>query len=193
MWEGMTLVPGRTCGDCTVCCTWPTIDKPEIQKRSGTTCRHCTAGGCAIYETRYPICRDYYCAWRAMEMFGEDWRPDRCGVFATLDAENVPPQFGGAVGISLMLVDNPLKTVRQSWFQDFVAGAVTDRVPLFLTLPGPMGTQAAMILLNTQEMEAAATRARAAVKDVLERVLKRLSGHDFVPYEMTQEGVDVSS
>ena len=48
MWDGMILVPVRDCGDCTVCCTWPTIDKPEIQKESGVTCKHCTAQGCGM-------------------------------------------------------------------------------------------------------------------------------------------------
>ena len=71
MWKGMKLIEGRECGACTVCCTWPTIDKPEVQKKSGAVCKHCTATGCGIYETRYPICREYYCAWRALEMFGK--------------------------------------------------------------------------------------------------------------------------
>jgi len=85
MWDGMTLVPGRDCGDCTVCCTWPTIDKPEIQKESGVTCKHCTAQGCGIYETRYPICRTYFCAWRCMDMFDDSWRPDRSGAVGRYD------------------------------------------------------------------------------------------------------------
>lgn len=186
------LISGRACGACNLCCVIPVIDSPELTKPSGAVCRH-SRGGCDIYESRPDVCRRFFCAWRRTKLIPEDWRPDRCGVFATLDAQNVPPQFGGAVGISLMLVDNPLRTVRQSWFQDFVAGAIARRVPLFLTLPGPMGTQAAMILLNNAEMERAAAQARAAVKDVLERMLKRLSAHDFVPHELTQEGVDVSS
>ena len=35
MWDGMTLIAGRDCGECTVCCVAPSIDKPEIQKLSG--------------------------------------------------------------------------------------------------------------------------------------------------------------
>src|SRR5665213_2167876 len=152
MWEGMTLVPGRTCGDCTVCCTWPTIDKPEIQKKSGTLCKHCTAGGCAIYETRPPICREFYCAWRAMEMFGEEWRPGRSGVLTYVETDGIGEGFDYSIGIGLMLVDNPLRTVRQRWFQDFVATGVMNSIPLFLSLPGPPGCQAATGSLNTGEM-----------------------------------------
>ena len=191
MWEGMTLVPGRTCGDCTVCCTWPTIDKPEIQKRSGTTCRHCTAGGCAIYETRYPICREYYCAWRAMEMFGEEWRPDRSGVLPYVETEGIAEDFDLHTGIGLMLVGHAAKIVRQRWFQDFIITGVMNNVPLFLSLPGPRGHQAATVSLNTEEMVAAIRR--DTVKEALESALKILRGWDFTPAAITYSGNDVST
>src|ERR1700727_3622496 len=63
-------VPGRVCGDCTVCCTAMAIDKPEIQKEAGVTCRYCR-GGCTIYETRPPLCHDYYCGWRQLPILDE--------------------------------------------------------------------------------------------------------------------------
>ena len=191
MWEGMTLVPGRTCGDCTVCCTWPTIDKPEIQKRSGTTCRHCTAGGCAIYETRYPICREYYCAWRAMEMFGEEWRPDRSGVLPYVETEGIGARFDLSIGIGLMLVGHAARIVRQRWFQDFVRWGVMNSVPLFLSLPGPPGFQAATGSLNTGEIVEAIRQDR--LKEALESVLKQLRAWDFEPAVITHTGNDVGS
>ena len=82
MWDGMTLVAGRDCGNCTVCCVAPNIDKPEIQKLSGAACRHRTAGGCAIYESRPFLCRRFYCVWRTVDIFGEAWRPGKSGVLA---------------------------------------------------------------------------------------------------------------
>jgi hypothetical protein len=191
MWDGMTLVEGRSCGDCTVCCTWPTIDKPEIQKKSGATCKHCTATGCGIYETRYPICRDYYCAWRCLEMFGEDWRPDRSGVFPYVETEGIGEGFDFCVGIGLMLLDNPLKTVRQRWFQDFVVTGVMNSVPLFLALPGPPGAQAATTSLNTEDMLEAIRR--GATKDALEAAVKLLRGWNFEPAVITNTGNDVSA
>jgi hypothetical protein len=191
MWEGMTLVSGRSCGDCTVCCTWPTIDKPEIQKRSGTTCRHCTASGCAIYETRYPICRDYHCAWRAMEMFGEEWRPDRSGVLPYVETEGIGERFGLSVGIGLMLVGHAAKIVRQRWFQDFVSWGVMNSVPLFLSIPGPPSFQAATGSLNTGEIVEAIRQDR--LKEALESVLKQLRAWDFEPAVITHTGNDVGS
>ncbi len=191
MWDGMTLVAGRDCGACTVCCTVPRIDKPEIQKVSGATCRHCTGGGCAIYETRFPVCRSYFCGWRTIDIFGPDWRPDKSGVLAYVETEGIGDGFDIGTGIGLMLVANPLKTVRQRWFQEFVVTGVTNSIPLFLSLPGPRGHQAATVSLNTEQMVEAINRGLA--KDALEAALKILRGWDFRPAAMTHSGNDVSS
>lgn len=186
----MTLVPGRSCGDCTVCCTWLAIDKPEIQKESGVTCHHCTAKGCGIYETRYPICRDYYCGWRGMDIFDESWRPDRSGVFPYVETEGIAENFDFSVGIGLMLVDNPLKTVRQRWFQEFVVTGIMNSIPLFLSLPGPRGYQAATCSLNTEEMLEAIKR--GTEKEALERAVKLLRNWDFPRAVITHTGNDVA-
>ena len=187
----MTLIPGRDCGGCTVCCTWPTINKPEIQKLSGSTCRHCTGGGCAVYDTRFPVCRSYYCAWRTVDIFDDAWRPDRSGVMPYVETEGISEDFDLSTGIGLMLVGHPLKIVRQKWFQDFVVTGVMNSVPLFLSLPGPRGHQAATASLNTEEMIDAIKR--GAVKDALEAVVKLLRGWDFQPAKITHTGNDVSS
>ncbi|HMH65600.1 MAG TPA: hypothetical protein VK515_08435 [Rhizomicrobium sp.] len=191
MWDGMTLVAGRDCGDCTVCCTAPSIDKPEIQKLSGATCKHCTSGGCGIYETRFPVCRSFYCAWRTVDIFSDDWRPDRSGVMPYVETEGISQDFDLSTGIGLMLVGHPLKIVRQKWFQDFVVTGVMSSVPLFLSLPGPRGYQAATVSLNTDEMLAAI--ARGSVKDALESVVQILRGWDFQPAAITHIGNDVSA
>jgi hypothetical protein len=189
MWEGMQLIRGRDCGDCTVCCTALTINKPEIQKKSGLTCKNCTSGGCAIYETRYPICRGYFCAWRNVDIFDEGWRPDKSGVMPYVETEGISQDFDLETGIGLMLVGNPNHIVRQAWFQDFVVTGVMNSVPLFLSLPGPVGHQAATTSLNTQQMLDAIKR--GTVKDALEAALKVLRNWDFEPATITYTGNDV--
>jgi hypothetical protein len=191
MWEGMELIPGRDCGDCTVCCTWPTINKPEIQKVSGSTCKHCTGGGCAIYETRFPVCRGYFCAWRTVDIFGEDWRPDKSGVLPYVETEGIAEDFDLSTGIGLMLVGHAARIVRQRWFQDFIITGVMNNVPLFLSLPGPRGHQAATVSLNTGEMVEAIRR--GTVKEALESALKILRGWDYTPAAITYTGNDVST
>ena len=187
----MELIAGRSCGDCTVCCTWPTINKPEIQKVSGSTCKHCTAKGCAIYETRFPVCRGFYCAWRTVDIFSEDWRPDRSGVLPYVETEGISEDFDLSTGIGLMLVGHAGHIVRQRWFQDFVVTGVMNSVPLFLSLPGPRGHQAATVSLNTEEMVEAIRR--GTVKDALEKALKILRGWKFAPARITYSGNDVST
>ena len=90
-----------------------------------------------------------------------------------------------------MLVGNPLKIVRQKYFQDFVVTGVMSSVPLFLSLPGPRGHQAATVSLNTEQMVSAIQR--GAIKDALEAAVKLLRGWDFQPAVITYSGNDVSS
>ena len=191
MWDGMTLIPGRDCGDCTVCCTVMTINKPEIQKQSGVTCRHCKETGCAIYDSRPPICRAWFCAWRTVEIFDDSWRPDRSGVMPYVETEGISADFELSTGIGLMLVGNPLKTVRQRYFQDFVVTGVMSSVPLHMSLPGPRGHEAATVSLNTEEMVDAIRAGQ--VKEALERALKILREWDFQPAKITYTGNDVGS
>jgi hypothetical protein len=188
MWDGMTLVSGRDCGECTACCIWPSINKPDIQKLSGVACRNCTASGCAIYETRPQVCRSYYCAWRTVDIFDDSWRPDRSGVLAYVETQGISDDFDLSTGIGLMLVGNPLKIVRQKWFQDFVVTGVMNSVPLFLSLPGPIGHQAATASLNTEQMLDAIRR--NLVKDALEAAVKLLRGWKFQPADLTYTGHD---
>jgi hypothetical protein len=182
----LDLVPGRSCGDCAVCCTVMAIDKPDIQKAAGVTCRYCK-GGCTIYDTRPSLCRDYHCGWRQLPFLGDNWRPDRSGVYVEVE------ETEEGTGISLVLVGNPLKTVRQAWFVDFVAWAMANDVLLSLGVPGPPGHQGAALPLNTVEMAAAARGARAQVKTLLELELKRLQAHDFAPRAIVNTGHDFGS
>ena len=181
------LVPGRECGGCTLCCTVLLVDTPEIQKEAGATCRHCVKG-CAIHESRPPVCRDYFCAWRRMEIFGPEWRPDRSGVLAEIEPADIPAELSLRTGISLMLTGQPRKIIRQKYFQDFINWGVMNGVPLFLALPGPSGHQAAKLILNTEAMRAAV--ANGHVKDALETALARISRHGFPRHTMRHSGND---
>jgi hypothetical protein len=188
----MPLVTGRDCGSCAVCCTLLGIDTPEIQKPSRLTCRHCTGSGCGIYETRFPICRDYHCGWRQLPNLDESWRPDRSGVFIEL-VEHQGPVGRGPLAAILMLTDNPLKAIREPRFLDLVAAWLRRDFPVRLALPGPSGHEGYSILLNTPEMRAAAESARGEMRKGLEAVLNALKHYDFRPLGLVNRGNDVSA
>jgi hypothetical protein len=83
-----SLAP-RSCGECHGCCSGPEI--AELGKRQFETCAHLEALpsgglGCGIYEARPESCRRYLCLWLAHpELLREDERPDRIGVYFTLN------------------------------------------------------------------------------------------------------------
>ena len=108
-----------------------------------------------------------------------------------VETEGISEDFDLSTGIGLMLVGHAGKIVRQKWFQDFVITGVMNSVPLFLSLPGPRGHQAATVSLNTDEMLDAIKR--GAVKDALESVLKILRGWDYAPAVISYTGNDVST
>ena len=82
----------RTCGTCTVCCTYLRINRPGVLVKVGLVpcqhlertedgCGHTGPGtrNCGIEESKPGVCRDYRCAW--LDGLGEEAdRPDRCGV-----------------------------------------------------------------------------------------------------------------
>jgi len=71
-------VPGRSCGACSLCCKLAQVD--ELDKPAGVWCRHCAPGrgGCTIYETRPPVCRNWFCAWFLDARLGPEWYPLTC-------------------------------------------------------------------------------------------------------------------
>ncbi len=64
-------------------------------------------------------------------------------------------------------------------------------IPLFVSLPGPRGYQAATVYLNTQEMLDAIKH--KTVKDALEVAVKTLRNWKFEPAVITYTGNDVSA
>ena len=79
------LVPGRSCGDCSLCCKLLRID--AFDKPVGTWCAHCAPGrgGCTIYENRPTECRNFYCGWLTTPGLGPEWRPNKCKMFLRME------------------------------------------------------------------------------------------------------------
>lgn len=179
------IAAARACGDCKVCCIAPAIDTREIQKITGAPCRHLGDGGCAIYETRPRACREFFCAWIAGAM-PDGWRPHDCGVLAQAI------MLDGRRGMSLMLIADARKTVRQGWFVAYVQEAVRAGVPLVLALPGPPGARSAKTGLNTPQMARAAAGTPEQVRQQLRLAVKALAGAAVETLALLNTGNDVS-
>lgn len=82
------LVPGRSCGTCSMCCKLFDIDWLDRPKPAGRWCHHCRPGsGCAIWSSRPSPCATFFCMWRRLAALGDEWRPDRAG-FIISQAQN---------------------------------------------------------------------------------------------------------
>ena len=70
------LAPSRACGTCTLCCKVAAVE--EVAKPMGVWCAHCLRNnGCAIYDSRPPSCRTFYCQWIIAKGLGPEWKPER--------------------------------------------------------------------------------------------------------------------
>ena len=71
-----SLVPGRSCSGCTVCCKVMAIQ--DLAKPPMQWCPHCTPGtGCKIYDARPLECRAFHCEYLLSPQMGEAWAPVR--------------------------------------------------------------------------------------------------------------------
>jgi hypothetical protein len=104
------IVPGKSCGSCTKCCT--VMGVPELKKRPWDKCPHVGAGiGCKIYSERPSGCRTFVCGWLLDPDMGPDLKPENCHVvfdqkdayhiFATCDA-NYPDAWRAPNVIAFM-------------------------------------------------------------------------------------------
>ena len=80
-------VPGKSCGECTMCCQVLTIE--HFNKDAGVLCKHCVlGGGCKIYKKRPDVCQDYECDWMMERSMPSTLRPDKVGTILMEDADS---------------------------------------------------------------------------------------------------------
>lgn len=81
------IVPGRACGECTLCCKLLAI--AELAKPRNIWCDHCKPRhGCAIYDLRPRSCATFYCGYLLSRDLGEEWKPSRCKIVLLPDKGN---------------------------------------------------------------------------------------------------------
>ncbi len=165
MSETPYLVPLRECGSCTACCSELAITADGMEKLPGVACQHCEGGGgCAIYDARPQVCRDYHCLWRSMAHMDESWRPDRSGILIAI--AEVPPGMPARHAVEIMLV-GPEKSLETKAFAGMIGGFIESGTACFLNiLPAP-GYFARHMLLNDVLAPAIAARNLGKVRRLI--------------------------
>jgi hypothetical protein len=70
-----SLVPGRSCGTCSLCCKLLPVQ--ELNKPAGQWCVHSVPGaGCNNHHNRPAACRQFFCSWRLDPNLGPEWKPE---------------------------------------------------------------------------------------------------------------------
>ncbi len=81
----LDLVPGRSCGSCTMCCKLLEID--VLEKPRGVWCKHCNPkSGCTIYETRPEPCRSFHCGYLRLPGLDDRWKPAKAKFLINYEA-----------------------------------------------------------------------------------------------------------
>ena len=177
----MELVPGRECGECSVCCVVQNVDTPEFQKFPGVPCTHLKPqGGCGIYATRFQSCRSYHCGWRYLPKLGDGWRPDRSGILVDFQMEDLPSHYPNRPGVRLTVV-GPKENCFNPAFLDFVAQLIAAEVPVSLAVPGPPRHYGASSFLNDGLEAAGRARDFAQIEAFFVQIFAALEGHKFDP------------
>lgn len=166
----------RSCGTCTACCVVLAIDTPELRKAPGVACRHCTGTGCAVYESRPPVCRSHLCGWFVLTDLGDEWRPDRSGVLISPCGIGIPAHYPLREGIEFLVLEGEA-AVRRPAFIGLIAHMLRTRVPAFIAVPGPPGYFPARVFLNDN----LARTPPAALGDAFAGILKAAREHRFEP------------
>ena len=179
----MELVRDRKCGECTVCCVAPGIDTEEFQTMPGVPCKHLCAGACSIYPTRYIPCQAFYCGWRYLDVLGDEWRPDKCGVMLRFEPKaNLPPPYEGE--LIVWLISQPPGGFGPVLL-DFVARVIAaDRIRVKLVPLTPPGCVPVETLLNDALRQPALKGDLAPIEAVFSEAMTLASTapHLFKPY-----------
>jgi hypothetical protein len=126
------VLPDRTCGDCTACCTTLKVDSPDFKKPAETPCAHLGPRGCSIHAIRPTICRTWFCGWRRVADMPDEARPDRSGLLVSINFVRAPRNCFEGVSINVRLLAG--STAIQDGMAAIVLDALCDQfVPVWFS------------------------------------------------------------
>lgn len=126
------------CGACFVCCHALPINEPDFQKDAETLCRHHDGRACTIYQTRYQVCRTFYCGWRLVPELGPAWRPDRSGVvLQPVKTADIPEPYRPRGNAFNFVITGGEEAVMRPALANYVHTLVSRGVAVFLSAATP--------------------------------------------------------
>ena len=175
-----SLVAGRGCGDCNVCCEALTIDEPTLRKPQGILCPNARPDhSCGIYDVRPQTCRNFYCGWRRFNWVPEPLRPDRSGVLLRPHWSKPSGEGPARLGVAITLLT--VASLQAEGLAEVIATAVAGGVPTFLHVPGPPGHTAAIAQINESIAGAVQRRDKPAILDFLGKARAEAASGTFAP------------
>lgn len=166
----LPLVEGRTCGSCTVCCVTPAIDEKLMQKLPGVPCRHLGSDHrCAIYESRYPACRAFYCGFRQFSWIPAAMRPDQCGVLVVTRMLHA----AGEARLAAIFVVLQEDALASDGLVPSVIAAVRQELRVVLSVPGPPGYVATRTDLSDELLMPVMMRDKREILEILRETYAR--------------------
>lgn len=165
-------LPGRSCGDCHVCCVELEIDDPRLHKADETPCPHLlpAAGGCGIYQTRPGTCSSWFCGWRLINI-AESLRPDRSKVLMIPEICEEPGYRKG--GLKFAPVGGDTQSLLQAAVVDLAGRCIAAGVPIFLSCGS--GPNCRRLLLNPEGEAIVRAGDLAGFVSMMEDGLRRLA------------------
>ncbi len=158
-----TVLPGRECADCHVCCQVLTVDSPEFRKHGGCLCPHAREdASCGIYPDRFPICREFECGWRIFKWVRLSLRPDQSGVLISKFQDHAQ---GAREGIIINLLSEA--ALEADGLAETVAAAVGAGAPVMVGVPGPPGHTFGYVEATDALQQAVQTRDKPWLLDIL--------------------------
>jgi len=162
----LSLVAGRGCGACNICCVVPKIDEPALRKLPGCRCPNSVGdGSCSMYEQRPRSCRDFYCGWRLAGWIDERLRPDQSGIFIRLTGDKT--LAAGKYPFAMMVTVLGPDRFNTPGVVETILTAINAGIATFLIVPGPPGYTSIRTPLNRLLRVAAARNEKPAVVSFL--------------------------
>lgn len=175
----LTVLPGRECGECHVCCEALTVDSAEFQKHGGCQCVHALPDrNCGIYANRYPVCRQFECGWRIFKWVRQSLRPDRSGVLVSPFGE---PDTGPAKAQGIVIYLLEPGALDAEGLAETVAAAIAGGVEVMVGVHGPPGQTSNYVSVTEEIRGAVRARDKRAVLDVLRQAREWGLGMKFEP------------